>query len=424
MGHDSHEFEYSNRLRGRKIRLLFVQPSSPEDTSQGLEVNIVEQFLDLAEFDALSYVWGKDPPKNQILCNGKPFNIGKNLNDALLESRHRGCRNGLWADAICINQKDDVEKTDQVRLMGQIYSKASRTIIWLGPQIYGDEIGVHLIELLWAKRNAMDPNILNKHNLSEDFHCEAWGAPDIAHIQHGNSPWHQLLEIFRHAWFTRVWVIQELVLSSNPVFWRGSKSIDAHALIWMARQIGTKRDLRSWHGRLYNFSDFSPSGMSVFYDNIAETRQIVPLWVNLHSARGMEATDPRDRFFALASISANLPKDFVDYSRTLEQVASQVALMILTSNEDHPALVGLDLLADSASTCYRIQDAKLPSWVPDFFSGQLLGFQLSRYYSTRLINNRHKSADYPQLYLTIIEEDGTITSSVLPKAPFRYDKVC
>jgi len=39
----------------------------------------------------------------------------------------------IWADAVCINQQDPFEKTEQVQLMRDIYKAAMRVIIWLGP---------------------------------------------------------------------------------------------------------------------------------------------------------------------------------------------------------------------------------------------------------------------------------------------------
>lgn len=41
-------------------------------------------------------------------------------------------RHGLWADSICINQKDVEEKTRQVNMMGEIYSLADTIFLWLG----------------------------------------------------------------------------------------------------------------------------------------------------------------------------------------------------------------------------------------------------------------------------------------------------
>lgn len=40
--------------------------------------------------------------------------------------------NYFWIDAICINQKDKMEKSKQVRLMESIYRSANRVIVWLG----------------------------------------------------------------------------------------------------------------------------------------------------------------------------------------------------------------------------------------------------------------------------------------------------
>jgi len=40
----------------------------------------------------------------------------------------------LWVDAICINQSDLVEKSHQVSFMGEIYSKTTQCLIWLGEE--------------------------------------------------------------------------------------------------------------------------------------------------------------------------------------------------------------------------------------------------------------------------------------------------
>lgn len=37
----------------------------------------------------------------------------------------------LWVDAICINQEDNNEKTDQVQLMTWIYASAKGVLVWL-----------------------------------------------------------------------------------------------------------------------------------------------------------------------------------------------------------------------------------------------------------------------------------------------------
>jgi hypothetical protein len=59
--------------------------------------------------------------------------VGENLGKALFHLRKDDEDLKLWADAICINQHDDVAKSSQVRLMGDIFKTADLTYVWLGP---------------------------------------------------------------------------------------------------------------------------------------------------------------------------------------------------------------------------------------------------------------------------------------------------
>lgn len=40
----------------------------------------------------------------------------------------------LWVDALCIDQSNDSEKTQQVQQMGTIYKTAAAVVLWLGPE--------------------------------------------------------------------------------------------------------------------------------------------------------------------------------------------------------------------------------------------------------------------------------------------------
>ena len=85
-------------------------------------------------FTALSYVWGTfSSPSDTIRCNGVAINISTSCRDALREIRRQSeSRVTLWVDSICINQVDMVERSSQIRLMGEVYSWASLVYIWLG----------------------------------------------------------------------------------------------------------------------------------------------------------------------------------------------------------------------------------------------------------------------------------------------------
>jgi hypothetical protein len=41
----------------------------------------------------------------------------------------------LWIDAICINQADLDERKQQVQLMRDVYSGASRVVVWLREKV-------------------------------------------------------------------------------------------------------------------------------------------------------------------------------------------------------------------------------------------------------------------------------------------------
>jgi hypothetical protein len=40
----------------------------------------------------------------------------------------------LWIDAVCINQQDVTERSEQVKMMREIYERATEVIVWLGEQ--------------------------------------------------------------------------------------------------------------------------------------------------------------------------------------------------------------------------------------------------------------------------------------------------
>ena len=81
--------------------------------------------------EALSYIWGDLAHPNSMVVDGKDLRITRNLSCARLQLRRADRPRELWIDALCINQSNAEEKTQQVRKMHRIYSLASRVIIWL-----------------------------------------------------------------------------------------------------------------------------------------------------------------------------------------------------------------------------------------------------------------------------------------------------
>lgn len=92
-------------------------------------------------FRALSYVWGSTSEVEEIILEGRPFKVTRNLHDALQQLRieqpgptlELGHPNDYhWIDAICLNQEDVDEKSSQVPRMMEIYQTAYVVLVWLG----------------------------------------------------------------------------------------------------------------------------------------------------------------------------------------------------------------------------------------------------------------------------------------------------
>lgn len=116
-----------------QIRLLQI-PRKTNDTGSSVHYRLAHASLqDNPGFEALSYCWGNADLSHETTVDGQVMRITQSLVTALASIQSKDRDIVLWADAVCINQKDDVEKSAQVQLMQFIYKSASRVIIWLGP---------------------------------------------------------------------------------------------------------------------------------------------------------------------------------------------------------------------------------------------------------------------------------------------------
>ncbi|KAF2790473.1 HET-domain-containing protein [Melanomma pulvis-pyrius CBS 109.77] len=321
---------YIRTLQGRRIRLLEVIPDS--ETSI-LSIQLVENSLDEAEFEALSYVWGDQTEKIRIKCNGKRAEIGASLHAFLHERRRRRSMGLLWADQICIDQNNTTERTRQVRLMPAIYAKANQVIIWLGKQQPTDPEGLALAKTLYQKCRGnqydADAGAFDFH----DFDCQSRGIPDPKF----DSTWSALFRILSNPWFGRVWVIQELLMAQKSVMWKGTFDLNTDVVLWSAMLIGRHRNLYE----NYDVAMGSPQTSALNARNIAaayydfKKKGPLPLYDTLSRHLGMGATDSRDRFFALAGVSSGLAEAFINYEKTFRDVACLVGKMTLLGTPNY-----------------------------------------------------------------------------------------
>lgn len=111
-------------------RLLVLEPGQGKDPLVGKLAT-----LDLRQpvaYEAVSYTWGNESTQDQITLESKRLDLTPSLGTALRRLRLRDRQRVIWVDQISINQKDTVERSNQVGLMNGIYRKATKVLVWLG----------------------------------------------------------------------------------------------------------------------------------------------------------------------------------------------------------------------------------------------------------------------------------------------------
>jgi len=84
-------------------------------------------------FTAFSYVWGHSTGSKTISIGSVNLPIRDNCFSALWHLRRKFPTDfTIWIDAVCIDQTLTEEKEQQIPLMGDIYSIADVTFVWLG----------------------------------------------------------------------------------------------------------------------------------------------------------------------------------------------------------------------------------------------------------------------------------------------------
>ncbi|KAF2237705.1 HET-domain-containing protein [Viridothelium virens] len=178
-------------------------------------------------YDALSYTWGDDWPKGQekhikILVQSEVYiiRIRKNLFHALQQLRDESKSIYLWVDALCINQENGDEKSQQIQRMYLIYNKADQVRVWLGEE---DNKSSEAIKFVTKCLNL------------DDFDRLVQATPT-------SGSWDALSTLMRRPWFNRRWIIQEISLARDATLHCGKETLpwrdfaDCVSLLYHKRQ--------------------------------------------------------------------------------------------------------------------------------------------------------------------------------------------
>jgi hypothetical protein len=151
---------------------------------------------DAPPYIAVSYVWGEPNPTRKILLNERRFTVRRNLWNLLRQMRKVQYAEYIWVDALSIDQDNIPEINYQVAMMGSIYSRAAKTIVWLGA--------------------ASKDTVGYMQGMREMFHAQNQRQLG-RHLQEHRS-------LLVRPYWSRVWIFQEYWLSNDLDLWCGESN--------------------------------------------------------------------------------------------------------------------------------------------------------------------------------------------------------
>ncbi|KAK1238184.1 hypothetical protein MKX08_002763 [Trichoderma sp. CBMAI-0020] len=384
----------------RLVQLLPPKPSIIPGANGTIRIRLIEADVDSGiHYDALSYAWNLGPryqePSRQIIVETEQGSyklyIYPALEIALRYLVASQMTEYLFIDQISINQKDRDEKSHQVLLMRDIYTKCARTIVWLGaPTRQSDRyfdllhemsqegilsrvMGPHVGQFLDIFDAVMDPSL----QVSEEVREDRDDLLDLVQRYGDRFPLDGFADVFDRLWFSRLWVIQEACLAPLVVFLCGKRHLcfdcfrsgalfyNIYNTHWVRQLTGAvpQRVLRQRDALLNKTDGF----IRIFQERKAIHQSGIRL--GLHDLvlkynvndqkKKIGVTLEQDRIFGLLGLAANndalMAQVRVDYKSKITQMYSEIAGLLLQES--------IDVLLFNQ---HPKETEDLPSWVPDW----------------------------------------------------------
>ncbi|KAK4504311.1 hypothetical protein PRZ48_005227 [Zasmidium cellare] len=339
----------------KQIRLLRFQPCDHTDDPLELELSTWPT-SNPPKYTAISYTWG--PIEMQTVhVNGQTLEVRTNCHYTLSQVRARYPESYIWLDSICINQRDNGEKTYQVAMMKDIYVGASLVLVCVGKHEDGSETVVEVAramerEVRKAARereeeggvDEMDRVVIGPLYRKEWSRCvEALQKDEALELREA------LIAFMERPYWNRLWITQEVaaaqrvlqvLVGSDTISWLGMY------LLLELTEIGNASSAPSalWED-VEQWSRYRPYAIAPLWYDIRLSFLEVESALQLSSER--LCYDPRDRIYGLLGLidwsSTNTPI-MPDYDKTPLQLAVDITERVQELVFVSRTLVALDVL--------------------------------------------------------------------------------
>jgi hypothetical protein len=282
----------------------------------------------------------------------------------------------LWIDALCINQSNDSERTEQVNLMHDIFAFTEEVIVYLGevqhpnPGALTEEASTSntifhcgdsdedKLEIFRTHCRAKPPSAVLKGKPGLDYAFEMFcflrllaEEPNLEHLpaldprsQQFNDTRYQrnlfegLRQLMLCRWWNRIWVIQEVVVPKHVTVVYGSAvapwDMFVSAARWDSRNRSSKAPL--------SFPSEYSTVLTYFARNILNVNRMRELWRDgeettllqlLTRFSSRKASDDRDKVYTLLSLAPNQTSIVPDYSLSVPKVFETAVLDIIKTTK-------------------------------------------------------------------------------------------
>jgi hypothetical protein len=376
------KYRYTKLASDQHIRLLKLHPpgsGSPNSISNSddfISCEIEEVALtDNPKYEALSYSWGIFPRDFPVVVmpataqTGNPSTdtalvTNPSLYTALKRLRHPTETRTLWIDQLCINQDDDDEKGKQVVLMSEVYKNAQRTVVWLGEEDEDKQVLSEMIDAFANRPSKGERQDANLIKMMLELGYTDDNPNDLTRRQWRHRA---LVRFLNRSWFSRAWVFQEAVMSTQVLLMCGSLEMTLENLMRLSNAVflveeeeqGYAHSLTkstSGFDTLYLIKHSKPGGCG---DPRCERRNFKPGFLGLlmQALQQLEASLPQDLIYAFMAFKENV-RVVPDYKASVSLTWTDAAKNIIIATQS------LDIF----STVRGDEPCaiSLPSWVPDW----------------------------------------------------------